>query len=116
MLRNARASLQDIVEATDYLLDEAPVTDFAAYLKDKTLRFAVERAFMSIGEAMAVLRRDHPVVFDRFAQSNEMVGFRNILVHKYWSVDDADVWSTLQSKVEPLRELAKKLLVDSAVR
>jgi uncharacterized protein with HEPN domain len=109
MPRSAETYLREIQRATTYLIGHTQGLDFAAYSKDETLMFAVERNFIIIGEAMACLRRDHPQVIANL-ESKPVVRFRNFIIHEYWSVDHREVWSTLNTKVAPLQKLVVETL------
>ena len=63
------------------------------------LRFAVERAFSIIGEALAQLSRVDPALAARITDSRSIIGFRNILTHAYAQIDDRIVWGIVQSKL-----------------
>jgi len=115
MPRDARVSLHDILDSTQYLLREAPVTTLEAFLRDKTAQLAVDRSLEIIGEAVTQLRRDHPGVYERFSAASQITGLRNILVHAYWSVDHREVWSILKTDIEPLRALVENLLNDPSL-
>jgi uncharacterized protein with HEPN domain len=115
MPRSAETYLREIQRATTYLIDRTQGLDFDAYNQDETLRFAVERNFIIIGEAMACLRRDHSQVSASF-ESKPIVRFRNFIVHEYWSVDHKEVWSTLITKVSPLRDLINEMLKPGSIR
>jgi len=109
MPRKPEAYLLEIASAASYLIKHTHAMSFETYSEDKTLRFAVERNFIIIGEAMACLRRDFPDVSARF-EASPIISFRNFIVHEYWSVDHKEVWSTLKTKVEPLQNLVTGML------
>lgn len=109
MLRKVETYLREIERAAEYLLHRTHGMTFEAYNEDETLRFAVERNFIIIGEAMTCLRRDYPEVSAVFSAS-PIIGFRNFIVHQYWSVDHEEVWSTLHTKVKPLQKLVREIL------
>ncbi len=76
------------------------------------MRFAVERNFILIGEAMVLLRRNYPEMSRRIEEEARVIGFRNLLVHQYWNVDHTEVWSIIVSKVAPLGDVVDRLLAD----
>jgi uncharacterized protein with HEPN domain len=63
------------------------------------LRFAVERSFAIIGEALVQLVRVDPALAGRITDLRSIIAFRNILVHAYAQVDDKIVWGIVQSKL-----------------
>ena len=68
------------------------------------LRSAVERQFGIIGEALSRLAKDSPEVVARIPDHGKIIGFRNILVHGYASVDDRIVWGVIEIHLASLRE------------
>jgi len=52
--------LLEIQRATAYILRRTEGVTLPAYLSDEDLRFAIERNFILIGEAMVLLRRNYP--------------------------------------------------------
>lgn len=72
------------------------------YHADPALRWAVERGFTIIGEALAQLRRADPDTAQQISRLPEIVGFRNVLVHGYAGVDDATVWHAATTDVGAL--------------
>jgi len=103
MPRSALAYLVEMNEVCQFLLDRTASMQLAEYLQDKTVRLAVERCFITLGEAMKQLQLHHPAIASAFAQKPGIVAFRNVIVHEYWAVDNEDVWSILVSKVPALK-------------
>jgi uncharacterized protein with HEPN domain len=62
------------------------------YLSNITLRHAVEREFEIVGEALRRLTDEYPEFRERFTDSQQVIGFRNVLAHGYDAIDDARVW------------------------
>ncbi len=58
------------------------------YRLDKMVRVAVERRFITIGEAVKQLNLHHPAIDATFSEKAEMIAFRNVIVHEYWAIDD----------------------------
>jgi uncharacterized protein with HEPN domain len=84
--------------------------DFDAYVGDDLLRSAVERQFEIIGEALGRLARLDPNWSTTIPDLPRIVGFRNILIHGYASVDDALVWGVMDRNRPALRESLEKAL------
>ena len=110
MPRSAELYLLDMQKATNYLIRRTEGLALEDYLQNEDLRFAVERNFILIGEAVVLLRRNYPDLSTRLDGEAGIISFRNFIVHQYWSVDDEQVWSTLITKVLPLRDAINKLL------
>jgi uncharacterized protein with HEPN domain len=56
------------------------------------------------------LRRRAPDIAAMIPDISEIIGFRNVLVHAYDTIDAAEVWSTIQNDVPRLRNLVADLL------
>jgi len=112
-------------EAAKYLWDALTASEriqrfirdktFDDYLADELLRSGVERQFEIVGEALGQLRKAHPSVADLVPDLAKIVGFRNVLIHGYATVDDTLVWGTVEAKLEPLIDCLKRLLAAKSV-
>ena len=113
MQRDERAYLSDILEACDAIETAVSGLDLAAYRANRLVRSAVEREFIIIGEAVAVLSRVAPQLVARITKARRIVDFRNQLTHEYPSVDDAVVYFIAEHDVPVLRrECAALLAID----
>ena len=66
-----------------------------------------------IGESLNRLARVDPATAGGITDLSRIVGFRNILVHGYTSIDNALVWQLATSKVPPLLSEIADLLSDN---
>jgi len=89
--------------------DFAPGKSFENYLADEMLRSAVERQFGIIGEALAQLAKNDPQVAAAIPDHAKIIGFRNILIHGYATVDDRIVWGVIENHLAPLRTAVQAL-------
>lgn len=80
------------------------------YLNDDMLRAAVERQFEIIGEALAGLRRIEPTLAAQLPHVQQIIAFRNVLIHGYASIDDRIVWDTVQDDLPGLQAALTTLL------
>ncbi len=101
--------LLDILEATEMAKRLAAGLSFEEYVRQDAVRLAVEREFITIGEALAQLQKLEPDVVAHISHVREIIGFRNILVHGYAIVDDRVVWNTLQQRLSQLRDEVQDL-------
>ena len=53
---------------------------------------AVERKLEVIGEALNQLSKRSPELAQRVPHWREIIGFRNVLIHGYATIDHARVW------------------------
>lgn len=86
--------------------------DQERYLSDLMLRSAVERQMMNIGEALVQLSRLDPTLASKVPRHRQLIGFRNVLVHGYAGLNDAEVWSAVQLNLPGLLEAVDTLLQD----
>ena len=66
---------------------------------DDLLRSAVERQFEIVGEALTVLRKQDAATASRITDHAKIIGFRNVLIHGYATVDDDITWRILSENV-----------------
>lgn len=70
----------------------------------------MERNFEIMGEAVNRLRRHDPVTAARISAHEQIVAFRNLLVHGYDVVDYPTVWRTVQEFLPVLRAEVASML------
>lgn len=102
--------LWDAQQAADRV---ARITDgrrFETYLSDDVLRWAVERQFIVIGEALGALRRMDPSLAMEIPDLARILAFRNVLIHGYAGVDDRLVWGAIERDPNTLRSSLARLL------
>ena len=111
MIANAAAKyLWDVQQAAARVTRFTTGRSFDDYLADEMLSAAVERQFAIIGEALAALRRIAPEVAAMIPEVEQIIGFRNVLVHAYGDVDSEEVWGTIQNDLPRLQEVVAELL------
>jgi uncharacterized protein with HEPN domain len=81
------------------------VDSFEKYAASETVKDAVERRLITIGEAVSKLIQIDPN--DVFNEAEKIRAFRNRLVHSYDSTDDTLVWAIIRNHLPPLRKLAE---------
>ena len=77
---------------------------------DDLLRSAVERQFMTIGEALGRLRYFDAATASRITDVQRIIAFRNVIVHRYTDIDDNLVWTAAVEKVPLLLAEVRRLL------
>jgi uncharacterized protein with HEPN domain len=111
-MRPDKLYLTDIVAAADaitsFIADLDTGDDFYRDLKTQS---AVTQKLIVIGEAAARLSPDFR---DRHPQIEwpDIIAFRNILVHAYFSVQLEIVWETVLRDVPELRRQVAQILAD----
>lgn len=102
MKRDAKTYLHDIYEACEYIQTFTQGMSIEDYRQSELVRAAVERKFAIIGEAPVQLRSDYPKLLNRISDTDKIIGFRNVLVHRYNIIDDATVWSAVKTNLTML--------------
>lgn len=74
------------------------------------LRSALERQFESIGEAFAGLQRIDASIAAQVPDLRQLIGFRNVLIHGYATMNDRAVWDVVQDDLPPLLMILTRLL------
>lgn len=110
MPRSVLAYLADIIDACDTIDLALKDIDLAGYQSDPIIRAAVERQFITIGEAVNTLSRLDPSLALRISHASMIVGFRNQLTHDYPSIDDVIVWGIATHEASVLRGECSTLL------
>jgi uncharacterized protein with HEPN domain len=102
--------LQDIADACALIQRATQGRTFASYDQDALIRSAVERNFEIIGEALNRIRRTDPDTAARIPEHNDVIAFRNLLIHGYDVLDHARVWEVIQNDLPRLEEQVQQLL------
>lgn len=102
--------LRDILDAGESAQDLVTTRTYDEFLDDRILRSALRYEMQVIGEALAQLSRLSPELAERFADRQGVIGFRNVVVHNYWRVNDELVWGIAITFLEELLTQARTLL------
>ncbi|KGE85413.1 MAG: DUF86 domain-containing protein [Phaeodactylibacter xiamenensis] len=98
--------LADILLAISLVEDFlAETTTFEDYINDKKTQSAVERQLGIIGEAVNKHRQLE--IEPKLPNTNEIVGFRNRLIHNYDGIDMTIVWAIVKKHLPILKEAAQ---------
>jgi len=110
MKRLPAAFLWDIQQACEALMSFLHEADFTRYERDLMLRSAIERQLQNIGEALTQLSKLDKALAARVPQYRKLIGFRNVLVHGYAGLNDAEIWRVMQENLHELHAAATLLL------
>jgi uncharacterized protein with HEPN domain len=103
--KNPAQRLQDILENIDAIKAFVGDTDLAKFMNDRKTLYAVTRALEIISEASRRLPEElkarHPKI-DWLA----VAAAGNVYRHEYESVDEVQLWHTIQRELNDLREAA----------
>ena len=92
--------LKSIIDVETFTKD----LDFDQYAGDAKTKAAVKRKLLTIGEALNQASQMSVEVQAKVTDFRKIVGFRNILVHGYFGVDDALVWDIITTKLKQLKK------------
>jgi len=94
--------LSDILAAIQLIEDFTDGLDsYQRYVADYKTQSAVERQLGIIGEAVNRFRKISPN--KRIEQADNIVGFRNRIIHAYDAVDSAIIWTIINKHLQPLK-------------
>ena len=108
-MRREELYLNDIIEAAEAIEHFVAGLKREQFLQDDLRRSAVLQKLIIIGEAAARLPKEFR---DRYPEVpwGQVVSFRNILVHSYFSIKYVIVWKTAIEEVPDLRRKAAQIL------
>lgn len=109
MSRDYRLYLDDILIAGEKVVRYTKGLSFNDFVADDKTFDAVVRNLQIIGEASAKVPTE---VRSRYPDVPwaEIVGFRNIVVHYYFGVDEAIIWHIVEAQLIPLVEQVRRIL------
>jgi uncharacterized protein with HEPN domain len=110
MHADARKLLWDARRAAERVGRFTHGKSFVDYEADEFLRSAVERQLEIVGEAFNQLQRIDAALAATIPALPRIVGFRNILIHGYATVDDKIVWGVVETNLKPLLKLLESLV------
>lgn len=102
--------LEDIRDATEFILDLVPARSLEDYCRDRVLRQTIERNLEIIGEAMNRIAKLDPEVAARVGNYPRIIAFRNVLAHGYDLIENDRVWNVVQKELPKLLETVAALL------
>ncbi|MFI5159639.1 MAG: DUF86 domain-containing protein [Sphingobacteriales bacterium] len=93
----------DIITSIN-LIEEfiGPLNLFDEHSVDNKTKSAIERQLSIIGEAVKRIKDVDPT--EHIEYRNEIIGFRNILIHGYDIVDEGTIWLIIKEYLSPLKE------------
>lgn len=102
--------LEDIRHAAEQIARITAGRTLPDYQNDEFLRAAVERFFITIGEALTRLERVDRALTNRITDYRKIIGFRNVLVHGYEMIDHQIVWQAIETHLPLLEQEVQNLL------
>jgi uncharacterized protein with HEPN domain len=108
-MRPEKLYLTDIVEAAQSIERFLAGADFNEFEQNEMMNSAVLQKLTVIGEAATRLPKEFITRFPDIPWI-DIIGFRNIAVHEYFSIRWDIVWVAATEEVTVLREQAEKIL------
>jgi uncharacterized protein with HEPN domain len=95
-LLERKTRLWHIEQSASAVVEYVAGRSWSDYQTDRKLRAAIEREMIIIGEAMRrALEIDRQLV-NRITDVDQIVAFRNQLVHNYPNLDQTKIWKVIQ--------------------
>jgi len=110
MQRDPCAYLNDILEAAAAINEATAAIDESSYIGSRLIRSAVEREFITIGEALKVIAVRNPHLFEAIPEGRQIIDFRNLLTHEYLNVSNRVVWGAIQVDLPVLVDHCRQLV------
>jgi len=104
--------LEDIRDAADFIQQVTRAKSLTDYRTDRLVRQAVERNFQIIGEALSKLAKTDPTTAARVSRYQQIISFRNLLIHGYDVIDDSQVWEIIEQHLPGLLAEVTQLLAE----
>lgn len=103
--------LVDMREAAEGITTFARGRTLDEYQSDTQLRWAIERGFEIIGEALSQLNRTDPALAGKIREHRKIISFRNILIHGYSKINHMRTWDIVQNDVPALLGELEQMLI-----
>lgn len=107
-----RGRLEDIVKYAQNVNFIISGISYEEFTKDIRIYYSVMKNIEVIGEAANMLTRHFRETHAELPW-RQIVSMRNVLVHGYAQVSDADLWQTATSDIQPLCEQVLRYLSDT---
>jgi len=108
------AYIWDMLDAALAILDFIEGADFDAYLEDRKLQLAVERALEIMGEAARNVSIDlqlkHPEI-----PWKGIIAQRNVLAHNYGAIKQDLIWEVLTVHLPDLVDRLKQIIPEQSL-
>jgi uncharacterized protein with HEPN domain len=114
MERKTPKLLEDIRDAAAFIRQATVGKTLDDYGRDRLLRQAVERNFEIIGEAVGRLAKVDPATAAMIGEYQQIISFRNILIHGYDLIDESQVWEVIRRNLPTLEAEVSGLLAEAA--
>lgn len=108
MARETEHLYSDIIKELNFIRRHTKGMDFAAYSNNELVKHAVERALLTISEAVRALPSDHLKTESEIPWTS-IKGIGNPLRHEYHRIADKIIWDTVEFHIPPLAKAIKRM-------
>lgn len=105
-----RKNFVDILQAAEEIMNFTQGMDLGTFQGSPVTQRAVERDFEIIGEALRRIRNIDERALENISHHSRIIGFRNILIHGYDTVDERIVWNAVAHHLPVLVREINKLM------
>jgi uncharacterized protein with HEPN domain len=102
--------LHDVLDAGESIQEFTAGLSFDEFQRSRTIYLAVERQFITVGEALNVALHKDATLRSSIAKARSIVDFRNILVHRYSIIRMDRLWQTIHDDLPLLLAEVRALL------
>jgi uncharacterized protein with HEPN domain len=106
-----RKNLVDILQAAEEIRNFIQGMDVDAYKNSSVTQRAIERDFEIVGEALVRIKKIDKEIMGQISEHHRIIGFRNMLIHGYDSIDEMIVWDAAQKHLPILVREINEILV-----
>jgi len=103
--------LHDVEQACGLIEQFTSGRSVEDFQRDVQLRSAVERQFITIGEALQQSLRVKPDLANSISESRRIINFRNVMVHGYAQIMPDTVWGVVEKDLKLLHQQVRQLIV-----
>ncbi len=111
MSRNESLYLGDIQESCEKILRFTKGMTYKEFIHDDLHFDAVLRNLEVIGEAVKNISEETRITYPN-VKWRKIAGFRDIVAHEYFGVNEETVWDIVKNQVPDLLEIVKTMLED----
>jgi uncharacterized protein with HEPN domain len=99
--RDDRILIADMIEHASDAIEFVGQMSFEEFCQDKKTKAAVIRCIQTVGEAAGRVSEETRARLSEIPWK-AIIGMRNILVHRYFNLDEEALWKVVQSDLKDL--------------
>lgn len=111
--RRWRFFIEDMLSAIESVQSYVAEKSFDQFSRDDLVMAAVERKFITIGEAVKHIPHDVRESYSSIPW-RQMADMRNLVTHFYWGVDPLTLWNTIQLDLPALVPMLERVLEETS--